>query len=44
MPLIVGFRGLELIAFGRLQSYVRVSDGSVFDVQHLATDGAESRE
>ena len=38
--LSVGFRGLELIAIGGLQSYVSISDGFAVDVQHLATDRA----
>ena len=42
MPLIIGFRCLELIAFGGLQSYVSVRDGLRFDVQHLATNCAEA--
>jgi hypothetical protein len=43
MALIIAFRGLELISVGGLQSYVSVSDGAARDVEHLATDGAESR-
>ena len=42
MALSIGFRGLELIAVGGLQSYVSTRDGFAFEVKHLATDGAEA--
>ena len=40
--LSIGFRSLEMAAFGVLQSYAGVSDGFAFGVQDLAADSAES--
>jgi hypothetical protein len=41
MALSVGFRSLEMTAFGVLQSYAGVGDGFAFGVHDLATDRAE---
>ena len=42
MTLSVGFRSLEMTAFGVLQSYTDIRYGIVFRVQHSAADCAES--
>ena len=41
MALSIGFRSLEMAAFGVLQSYACVGDGFAFEVQDLATDRTE---
>jgi hypothetical protein len=41
MTLNIGFRSLEMTAFGVLESYAGVGDGFAFEVQDLATDRAE---
>jgi hypothetical protein len=41
MALSIGFRSLEMTAFGVLQGYTGVSDGFPVGVQDLATDRAE---
>jgi len=41
MALSIGFRSLEMAAFGVLQSYAGVGDRFAFEVQDLASDRTE---